>query len=93
MDRNELRKRLADEGISEEAFSFDQDRDDRYCVVQDKNGDWAVYFSERGNRWEESTYTTESAAYADFLARILKDQSTRLEYARTHRWNLSDFDK
>jgi hypothetical protein len=80
MDISAMREILAADGISSNAYSVNQDRDDRYCLVRVSTGDWLVYFSERGHHWDERIFASEGAACNDLLERLRSDPTTRVDH-------------
>ena len=78
MNREELRHRLAEEGIAEAAFDFENgQKDEVYCLEEHPPG-WAYYFRERGIRRDQRFFTSEHDACIHFLAEVLRDPTTRL---------------
>jgi len=73
-------------GISSEAFSLNGDGDEKYCLVQTAQGDWMVYYSERGMRRNPRDFTTLETALAALRGRILADPTTRIQYRNDHKW-------
>jgi hypothetical protein len=80
MNINAMRQILATDGISPNAYSVNQDRDDMYCLVKVSTGDWLVYFSERGHHWDERIFASEDAACNDLIERLRSDSTTRVDY-------------
>ena len=58
---NSLKAFLDGKGISPNAYSFDGDRDEAYCLQKIGN-EWLVYYSERGNKNELAWGKTEAQA-------------------------------
>jgi len=77
MDLAALRAALMAHWIKEQSYSLDgRNQADRYCIERSKGG-WAVFFSERGTRNDETWYEDEGQACEDILRRILEDPTTR----------------
>jgi hypothetical protein len=78
MNKQELRQRLVAEGVSEFAYSLDGGLPgDQFVLSDDGSGNWSVYFSERGHRWDLQTFRTEDEACLHILRLILNDRTTR----------------
>jgi hypothetical protein len=55
-------------------------------VLERKNGRWAVYYTERGERFDEQTFETEDEACRYILDHLLSTDSTRADAAEKHRY-------
>ena len=49
------------------------DTEDRTVIEQSEEDKWHVYFSERGNRLDERTFTSENEACYNMLNRMVKN--------------------
>jgi hypothetical protein len=77
MTRDELGRRLEQEGISANAFDlFGSNRDNAYCLERVDSG-WLEFFRERGERDWEHLCESESQACEYLLQAILDDEGTR----------------
>jgi hypothetical protein len=75
---DELRVRLGDEGIRDDAYSVEGGTpDERYVLSNDGSGNWSVYYSERGIRSSVKTFGSEEDACEELLRRLLHDLTTR----------------
>ncbi len=72
----DLRAELQRRAIPEFAYSLGRDENETYCLVGGPDG-WHVYYSERGNRNDERVLTSEDAACAELLRRVLNDGAVR----------------
>lgn len=86
IDRRGFETRVRAEDVSPDAFSIGEDKDEMYCVLPGVSGGYMVYYSERGHRRDEKTYSDEASALEDLLTRVLSDPTTRVAYRDTHRW-------
>ena len=78
MNKQELRKRLMEEGVMESAYSLEGGLPwDQYVLSEDSAGNWSVYYSERGEKLGLRTFRTEDEACLYMLQRILADPTTR----------------
>jgi hypothetical protein len=77
MNRRSLRELLEAEGVRDDAYSLDGDRDESMCL-EPITGGWAVYYSERGLRSGERRFATEDEACQFLAARLLADPSNRV---------------
>jgi len=81
MDRDELKNALIASGISSAAYSLSGGTsNESYVLVQESEGQWAVYYCERGQRVGLRLFSSESEACEHFLDRILDDPTTRREF-------------
>ncbi|MFT9078669.1 hypothetical protein [Ethanoligenens sp.] len=48
--------------------------DQKYCIVSE-NRQWSVYYSERGARFKENTYSSEQDACEDLFERLVNKLS------------------
>jgi hypothetical protein len=76
--RDEFVLRTRDAGIAESAYSIDGGDDDEKYVLAREGGGWSVYYSERGLRRNERNFWSESDAWDDVLARLVKDPTSRV---------------
>jgi hypothetical protein len=77
MTRNELERRLREEGISPGAYDlFGEGKDNVYCIEATSSG-WLVYFRERGLRDWEHLFSSETEACEFLLTKILHDPGAR----------------
>jgi hypothetical protein len=86
MDRAAFGETCDREGVSLDAFSVGADRTEAYCMTSASDRDFVVYYSERGHKRDERIYPNDADAFADLLARLLRDPTTRVGYRETHRW-------
>jgi hypothetical protein len=78
MDRETLNRLLRRLRIRANAYSLNGGLpDERYVLSAEKNGIWAVYGSERGERVAERRFTSEATACKYLLFLVLRDPSTR----------------
>lgn len=52
-------------------YSFDEERHEALCLVR-AGGEWEVFISERGDRYETRVFDSEDAACTFFLKRIFQ---------------------
>ena len=72
----QLSATLRREGVNRHAYRLMEVADDAYCLTREGGG-WAVFYSERGERWDERSHAREEDAAADLFARIMRDPTTR----------------
>lgn len=77
MNRRELRQILGAEGFRPDMYSLDGGQPNEAHAIEDRVTEWAVYYSERGERTEERLFRSESDACEFFLARIRTDPTAR----------------
>lgn len=80
MDVGGLLARLRAERISPLAYAVNEVRDDACCLFETSSGDWLVFYSQRGHRYEQRAFVTESAACEHLLHMVLSDETTRADY-------------
>lgn len=77
MTRQELQRRLQEEGISPGAYDlFGERKDNVYCVENTPSG-WLVYFRERGLRDWEHLFPSEEEACEFLFTKIQGDPGAR----------------
>ena len=62
MNTTQLVDCLEEMGVPGDSYSIDEESDESYCLVA-ATGRWSVYYSERGNRNQESIFTSERSAW------------------------------
>ncbi len=78
MTTTELHARLIAEDCNPRCYCLpDAPNDGERYVLSKESEKWHVFYSERGNRIDETVWPTESEACESFLKRILEDPSTR----------------
>lgn len=78
MNKNELKTKLEQAGVYSEAYSLDGGfPNERYVLSQEPKGQWAVYYSERGQKTGLRSFGSESAACQFFLQHVLEDPTAR----------------
>lgn len=78
MNREQLRQHLEAERIRPNAYCLKGGLPSEAHTIDFHNGNWEVYYSERGERSGLMTFESEAAACAHLLELILADQSTRV---------------
>jgi len=77
MTRQELQRRLREEGVSPGAYDlFGEGKDNVYCVEETPSG-WLVYFRERGLRDWEHLFSSEEEACEFLFTKIRGDPGAR----------------
>lgn len=67
MNRKQLAAALEAEGFKTDSYDLTGGTpEDTYCL-EDRGYEWAVYYSERGKRFDEEIFFDEGAACAFFL--------------------------
>lgn len=71
MDKKELIKALTEHNIPPYYYNLEMigEKDQRICLDHDN---WAVYYSERGKRFDVVEHQTENEAYKDIYSRLIK---------------------
>ena len=78
MTREELLRRLEEEGVDRGAFDLEgTQQDEVYCLERRPTG-WVYYYRERGIHRDERVFTSEGEAARHFLDRVLRDPTTRV---------------
>ena len=77
MNSNDLEQILEDEGFIKSTYSLTGGRhQDAYCLIFE-NGVWSVYYSERGEEIDKTSFDSESAACEFFLEKMRADVGTK----------------
>jgi hypothetical protein len=71
MNINELKDIIVSENIPERYFLIGNKgvKDDKYCLMQ-IDGEWQVFYGERGKKNKLATFTDESDACLELLSRL-----------------------
>lgn len=77
MDRTDLIRAADSEGIRPSAYSLEGGLPFEQYVLSLEEGDWSVYYSERGQRTGEVHFDTEHEACDYLLMRMVSDPTTR----------------
>ena len=78
MTKSELKNILEQALIIPAAYSLDGGNpNESYVLSHEPNGQWAVYYSERGSRNDLRLFDSESSACEYFLNQVLRDPTTR----------------
>lgn len=77
MTRDQLRHRLADADVRPDAWALDDPHADQAYVLLREADEWAVFYSERGERNDEQRFATESLAADHLYALLTADPTTR----------------
>ena len=75
--RGELRHILEVAGFRSDMYSLTGGLPNEAHCLEDRGREWAVYYSERGQRNEERTFANESDACEFFLGRIRSDPTAK----------------
>lgn len=74
MSREELKEQLNSLGIDPHAYSLSGGLpNEQYVLGQETNGQWGVYYSERGLKTALKLLDSESSACSFFLEKITRD--------------------
>lgn len=77
MNLQELKAVIEEREFRRESYSLNGElRDDTLCIDH-VHGTWLVYYAERGKRWNERSFLSESEACKYFLDLISTDSDTR----------------
>lgn len=71
-------------GIDPRSFTLDGDRDETLCLRALPGGDYAVYYSERGQLSGLRQFVDRAAALQALREMLLADESSRTEYWISH---------
>jgi len=72
-----LREILRSEGIRDSAYSLEGGLRDDTLTLDQIGERWIVYYSERGQRWDERSFSDEDAACEYLLGLLRADRSAR----------------
>jgi hypothetical protein len=83
MNVSELRAALDKHGVREDSYDLDLEGftlpNDRYCIRKEGRYRWVTYYSERGRRFEERSWVTESEACEHILHALVKEGDSPIE--------------
>ncbi len=78
MTREELLRRLEEEGVDPGAYDLDgTQKEELYCLERQPSG-WTCYYRERGIHRDERVFALEDDASRFFLDLVLRDPTTRV---------------
>jgi len=86
MSREQLRELLIANSIRPACYELDGRRADMAYVLERKNSKWAVYYTERGQRFDEQTFEGEDEACRYIRDQLLSTDSTRTDAVDKHRY-------
>lgn len=72
--REQFAERLRELGVSEDVYFLYGTREMRHCMDQLPLGKWVVYWSERGGRESERTFSDEGDACEELFSRLQQDR-------------------
>lgn len=84
MNTWEISTLLQSMGAPADAYSIGADRNEAYCLLPEQ-GRWHVYYSERGNRNNESVFANEAEACQALLDALMRDGIVRSRIDRDGR--------
>jgi hypothetical protein len=64
-------------GIDDDDVSIGEVAENRWCLLWRPDGNWAVFYRERGGNFDESVFSLESDACYTLLGRMTLLQITR----------------
>lgn len=80
---SELRIALGEHGVRGDSYDLDLEGftlpNDRYCIRKEGAYRWMTYYSERGQRWGERTWISESEACDHLFQVLVRDGTTGIE--------------
>lgn len=80
MNKSELQAILATENFNPRAYSLDEENRDEALCLRFADGQWYVYYSERGLQTGKSAFIDESSACEFFLTEMRSDPTTKLDW-------------
>ena len=76
MTVNELKAKLKEIGIPDDWYHLEEKgNDDMQHCLKYADGEWSVYYSERGGKFDLSKFAAEAEACEEFLSRMKELQS------------------
>lgn len=77
MTKSELKALLVQEGFKSKTYSLEPGEADEALCLRDENGQWCVYYAERGLQTGKKVFSSEAEACAFFLAEMRSDPTTQ----------------
>lgn len=77
MTVSELKRILEAEGFRQDVYSLTGGLPNEAYCLENRGYEWAVYYSERGERSGERIFFSESEASEFFLQRMRRDPTTK----------------
>ena len=78
MNRDQLAATLQQNGIRRDAYQLGAGPADEAYILDRENGQWVVYYSERGLKRGLTSFEDETAACTHLLTLLQDDLSTRV---------------
>ena len=79
MNVGDLRATLMKERFNPRAYSLDEQKDEALCL-RFENGEWCVYYSERGLETGKMCFADETTACEYFLEKMRSDPTTKMDW-------------
>ena len=76
MNREELKAQLRSDGLDPASFTFDSRLATEQSVLDEENGQWVIFYAERGNRNDVAYFDNGNPACEALYARLIRDDST-----------------
>jgi hypothetical protein len=77
MNKSELLSVLRQEKFEENSYSFSGDNPDETLCLREEQGQWCVFYAERGLQTGKEYFTSEAVACDHFLNEMKSDPTTR----------------
>ncbi|MEW2502678.1 hypothetical protein AB0878_19630 [Amycolatopsis sp. NPDC047767] len=77
MNRDELVRALAEEGVAQNSYSINDGYADEQYVMERRGSRWCVSYAERGKRIGEQCFESEEEAYLRLFEMVVGDATTR----------------
>ena len=75
MNKEELVEKLTELGVPENIYYLKGGLPPDRHTLEERQGTWAVYYAEKGNRNAEVVFATEDEACRELLRRIISDDA------------------
>jgi hypothetical protein len=79
MTKEELVEALTELGVPDSFYYLKGGLPPDRHTLEERQGTWAVYYAEKGNRNSEAVFTTEDEACRELLRRVISDNAVRRE--------------
>ena len=80
MKKVDLRKSLIDEKFDPKAYSIEDEDKDKALCLRRENGEWCVYYSERGLQTGKQFFEDENSVCSYFLCEMRSDPTTKTDW-------------
>lgn len=80
MNKDDLHRKLTEERFNPRSYSLDEEQKDEALCLRLDNGQWCVYYSEKGLQTGKEYFKDENFACEFFLDEMRSDPTTKIDW-------------